>query len=94
MEAAGCLVPQACFDQGARRLLVAEDIAEGVGSYLHTALDLSPAGDTFYFLPRKPAAEEIRFFGFPAEGDAPYVIELIRSASVAGEAGRGRCTQP
>jgi GntR family transcriptional regulator len=79
--------PTARSDQGARRLLVAEDIAEGVGSYLYTALNLSPAGDTFYFLPRKPASDEIRLFGFPAENDAPYVIELIRTASAADDSG-------
>jgi hypothetical protein len=36
-------------------------------------------------LPRKPSADEIRFFGFPDESDVPYVIELIRTARVAGD---------
>jgi len=77
--------PVARSDEGAHRLLVAADIAEGVGSYLYTALDLSPAGDSYYFLPRKPNSDEIQFFGFPGESDAPYVIELIRTASAAGD---------
>lgn len=75
--------PVARSDEGAHRLLIAEDIAEGVGRYLYSALGLSPAVDTFYFLPRKPSPDEIRFFGFPGENDAPYVIELIRTASAA-----------
>ena len=79
--------PKIRSDQGARRLLIAEDIAEGVGSYLCAALDLSPAGETFYFLPRKPVPDEVRFFGFPAETDAPYVIELIRTASAVDDNG-------
>lgn len=75
--------PTARFEEGAHRLLMAEDIAEGVGSYLYSVLGLNPAGGTFYFLPRKPNSEEIRFFGFPDDNGAPYVIELVRTASVA-----------
>jgi GntR family transcriptional regulator len=75
--------PKARFDEGAHRLLLAEDIAEGVGSYLYAELGLRPAGATFFFLPRKPTAEEARFFGFPDEGDVPYVIELIRTATIS-----------
>jgi len=79
--------PVARADEGAHRLLVAADIAEGVGTYLYTALHLSPAGDSFYFLPRKPYLEEIQFFGFPGESDAPYVIELFRTASASAGSG-------
>jgi GntR family transcriptional regulator len=79
--------PVARFDEGASRLLMAVDIPEGVGSYLYTALALSPAGDTFYFLPRKPNADELEFFGFSDENGAPYVIELIRTANVADDSG-------
>lgn len=79
--------PKARSDEGAHRLLVAEDITEGVGRYLYKALSLRPAGATFYFLPRKPSADEVRFFGFPDESNAPCVIELIRTASVAGHGG-------
>lgn len=86
LQAAWC--PTARSDEGARRLLVAEDISEGVGSYLCTALDLSPAGDMFYLLPRKPNSDEIRFFGFPGGSDAPYVIELIRTVSAADDSGQ------
>lgn len=75
--------PKALSDKGARRLLVAEDIPEGVGRYLSSALGLVPAGAMFYFLPRKPSADEIRFFNFSDENDVPYVIELIRTARIA-----------
>jgi GntR family transcriptional regulator len=77
--------PMARSDEGARRLLVAEDIAEGAGNYLYRALGLRPVGVSFYFLPRVPTLDEIRFFGFSAEGGIPYVIELVRTASVAGD---------
>jgi GntR family transcriptional regulator len=80
LQTAWC--PKARSVQGAYRLLMAEDISEGLGTYLHDALGLRPASATFYFLPRKPSNEEIRFFGFPNEGDIPYVIELIRTATV------------
>jgi GntR family transcriptional regulator len=85
LQVAWC--PKTYFDQGAHQLLMAEDISEGLGAYLHDTLGLRPASSTFYILPRKPSDEESRFFGFPAEGDVPYVIELIRTASLAGEDG-------
>ena len=85
MQAVWC--PAALSHQGADRLLVAEDIPEGVGSYLYRALGLEPDGASFYFLPRKPSTDEARFFGFSDENDAPYVIELIRTAYVAGAGG-------
>jgi GntR family transcriptional regulator len=78
---------KAHFDQGAHQLLMAEDISEGLGAYLNNTLGLRPASATFFFLPRKPSDEESRFFGFSAEGEVPYVIELIRTASVTGEDG-------
>jgi hypothetical protein len=66
---------------------MAEDIPEGLGAYLQAALGLRPASAAFYFLPRKPTVEESKFFGFPDEGDIPYVIELIRTATVAHDGG-------
>lgn len=85
LQAVWC--PKARFDEGARRLLIAEDIPEGLDAYLHGALGLRPADTTFYFLPRRSNTEEIRFFSFPDDGDVPYVIELIRTARVGGEDG-------
>lgn len=85
LQVAWC--PKTRFDQGAHRLLMAEDIPEGLGAYLHNTLGLRPASATFFFLPRKPGDEESRFFGFPSEGEVPYVIELIRTASVVGDDG-------
>jgi DNA-binding GntR family transcriptional regulator len=78
---------KARYDEGAHRLLMAEDIAEGLGSYLQDALGLRPASTAFYFLPRRPRDEESKFFGFSAEGEIPYVIELVRTASTAEEGG-------
>jgi GntR family transcriptional regulator len=72
--------PTARSAEGARELLVAQDIPEGAGSYLYRALGLKPAGADFYFLPREPSPDEARFFGFSDEGSAPYVIELVRTA--------------
>jgi len=80
-------VPRARFDEGAHRLLMAEDIPQDLGSYLQESLGLLPASATFFFMPRKPSDEESKFFGFPAEGEIPYVIELIRTASMAGDTG-------
>lgn len=85
LQTAWC--PKAWYDRGAKRLLIAEDIPEGLGAYLHDALDLRPGGTTFYFLPRKPSASEISFLGFPDESDAPYVIELIRTACMTDDDG-------
>jgi GntR family transcriptional regulator len=85
LQAAWC--PKVHSDRGADRLLMAQDISGGLGRYLHDTLSLGPASATFYFLPRKPSDEESRFFGFPPEGEAPYVIELIRTAHVASEDG-------
>jgi GntR family transcriptional regulator len=79
--------PKARYDQGAHRLLIAEDIPEGLGAYLQGALDLRPAGTKFYFLPRKPSGSEISFFCFPDESDVPYVIELVRTACMADDDG-------
>jgi GntR family transcriptional regulator len=78
IEATWC--PKARVDQGAQRLLVAEDIDEGVGDYLRTTLRLRSAGSAFFFLPRAPSDDEARFFEFPPDGAMPYVVELIRTA--------------
>jgi GntR family transcriptional regulator len=85
LQAAWC--PKTRFDEGAHQLLMAEDISEGLGAYLYNTLGLCPASATFFFLSRKPSDEESSFFGFPAEGEVPHVIELIRTASVADEDG-------
>jgi DNA-binding GntR family transcriptional regulator len=85
LQTAWC--PKAWYDRGARRLLIAENIAEGLGAYLHDALELRPAGTAFYLLPRKPSASESSFFGFPDESDVPYVIELVRTWNMVDEGG-------
>jgi GntR family transcriptional regulator len=79
--------PRARFDEGAHRLLMAADIPEGLGAYLRESLGLEPSSATFFILPRKPNDEETKFFGFPTEGEIPYVIELIRTASAADKRG-------
>jgi DNA-binding GntR family transcriptional regulator len=78
--------PRSLVDQGADKLLIAQDLPQGLGSYLRDTLDLQPASAAFFFLPRKPSDEERRFFGF-GEGEAPYVVELIRTAAEATESG-------
>jgi DNA-binding GntR family transcriptional regulator len=85
LQTAWC--PKIWYDKGASRLLMAEDIPEGLGNYLHDDLGLSPAGTVFYFLPRKPRSNEISFFGFSDDSDVPYVIELIRTWNIAGDGG-------
>jgi DNA-binding GntR family transcriptional regulator len=79
--------PKVWYDRGGRRLLVAEDIPEGVGAYLHEALRLDPADTMFHFLPRKPNFDEVGFFGFPDKSDVPYVIELTRTSQIACDGG-------
>jgi GntR family transcriptional regulator len=79
--------PRALFEQGAHRLLMAEDISEGLGAYLDEALGMRSTTATFFFLPRKASDEESKFFDFPAEGENPYVIELIRTASTIDGSG-------
>ena len=79
--------PKAWYDRGADRLLVAEDIQEGLGAYLQSALDLRPAGTMFYFLPRKPTAGGVGFFCFPDENYVPDVIELVRTWNMVDEVG-------
>ena len=79
--------PRSLFDQGAHRLLMAEDLSQGLGAYLRETLDLRPTSAAFFILPRQPSDEERKFFAFPAEGEVPYVIELIRTAAMAHEGG-------
>jgi GntR family transcriptional regulator len=79
--------PRSRFDEGADRLLMADDIPEGLGAYLDETLGMRPESAAYYFLPRKPRDEESKFFGFAREGDIPYVVELIRTASAAGRSG-------
>jgi DNA-binding GntR family transcriptional regulator len=79
--------PKTLFDEGAHRLLMAEDISEGLGSYLQEALGLRLADAEFYFLPRKPSDEESKFFGFPGDDSIPSVVELTRTANTAAEGG-------
>jgi GntR family transcriptional regulator len=85
LQAAWC--PRARYDEGADQLLIAEDIPQGLDMYLRDALSLRLADTAFYFLPRKPTLEEIKFFDFPDEGDIPYVIELVRTANSQGDDG-------
>ena len=87
LQVAWC--PRALFDQGARELLMAEDIDRGIGAYLSDTLRLRPASMTCYFLPRQPTHEESEYFGFSAEGGSSYVVELTRTAITSAEDGQG-----
>jgi len=84
LQVAWC--PKSYFDAGAHRLLMAQDISEGLGAYLHQALGVRPASADFFFLPRRPSSEELEFFSFTDE-EIPYVIELVRTAAIADEGG-------
>lgn len=82
LQTVWCL--KAHSDLGAYRLLMAEDIAEGLGAYLSQTLGLRPDSAAAYFLQRPPTIEESRFFRLPAEGMSSSVIELSRTASMRG----------
>ncbi len=97
LQAVWC--PKARHDIDAPRLLMAEDISEGVGTYLHNTLSLCPAGSTFYFL--LPAAQAERrgnqVLRFPQRGRHslchrahPYCERSGRRRPTAAVCGRGR----
>jgi DNA-binding GntR family transcriptional regulator len=86
LQVAWC--PRSLFDEGARELLMAEDIGQGIGAYLGATLGLWPSSMAFYFLPRQPTHEESDYFGFPAEGGSSYVVELTRTAMTSPQDGQ------
>jgi GntR family transcriptional regulator len=60
-------------NEGATRLLVAEDIPEGTTAYLCATLGIWQAGHRDRVLIRQPHEDESRFFRLPADGRVPVV---------------------
>jgi GntR family transcriptional regulator len=73
-------------NQGATRLLVAEDIPEGTTAYLRTALGIAQAGHRDRVLIRQPHADESRFFKLPDDGRVP-VVAIVSTAYQDGKDG-------
>jgi GntR family transcriptional regulator len=65
--------PMNLVNQGASRLLMAEDIPEGTTAYLCAALGIWQAGHRDRFLIRQPHEDESRFFKLPDDGRVPVV---------------------
>lgn len=65
---------------GAGRLLSADDITEGTVKYLEGALGIEQASYVDRITVRAPDANEVAFFGLPANGSVP-VFQTYRTAS-------------
>lgn len=72
--------------QGARSLLLAEDIPEGSVEYLRQALGLKQVGYRDRILVRRPGEDEVRFFRIPDDGRIP-MIYLMRTGYRASDEG-------
>jgi GntR family transcriptional regulator len=70
--------PMDLVDQGATRLLRAEDIVEGAVRYVEQVLGIKQAGRRDTIMVRVPDANEAIFFGIPDDGSVP-VLEIIRT---------------
>jgi GntR family transcriptional regulator len=78
--------PMRLVDLGARRLLDASDIDEGVLRYLKETLQISQVGHRDRILVRPPREDEVRFFRLPQDGRAPVAV-LLRTGFAAQPAG-------
>lgn len=65
--------PMDLVNRGATRLLMADDIPEGITAYLRTALGIAQAGHRDRVLIRQPREDEARFFKLPDDGRVPVV---------------------
>jgi len=70
--------PMTLVEQGAARLIRAENIEQGAVAYIAEALGLKEAGWRDRFTVRVPDADETAFFSLPDDGRIP-VIEIIRT---------------
>src|ERR1039457_6403323 len=70
--------PMSLVEIGARRLLQADDIAEGTVAYLRNELGISQAGYRDLVAVRAPGTTEAEFFRLPADGRIS-VIETRRA---------------
>jgi GntR family transcriptional regulator len=73
-------------NEGATRLLVAEDIPEGTTAYLCTTLGIWQAGHRDRVLIRQPHEDESRFFRLPDDGRVP-VVAIVSTGYRQGEDG-------
>jgi GntR family transcriptional regulator len=71
--------PMSLVEQGARKLIQAENIAEGTVEYLRTALGLAQAGYRDKITVRAPDVTETSFFRLPDDGRVA-VFEVSRTA--------------
>lgn len=70
--------PMRLVEQGAIRLLQAEDISTGAVGYLRDVLGVDEVGRKDRISVRAPDADEATFFGIPDDGSTP-VFEIIRT---------------
>jgi GntR family transcriptional regulator len=70
--------PMRLVEQGASRLIQAEDISTGAVGYLRDILGIDEAGTKDRISVRAPDAEESDFFGIPDDGSIP-VFEFTRT---------------
>lgn len=70
--------PMRLVEQGAVRLLQADDISMGAVVYLREVLGIDEAGRRDLISVRAPDAEESAFFGIPDDGSTP-VFEVTRT---------------
>jgi GntR family transcriptional regulator len=71
--------------RGARRLIMQENIAEGVVAYLGESVGMVQIGYRDRIVVRAPEEEESRFFGLPDDGRVP-VVSVVRTGYSAGGA--------
>jgi GntR family transcriptional regulator len=71
--------PMAFVTQGARRLIEADDIAEGAVGYLTATLSIKQIGYRDRIVVRAPDGNEARFFKLPDDGRV-HVFEIFRTA--------------
>jgi GntR family transcriptional regulator len=70
--------PMRLVEQGATRLIQAEDISTGAVVYLREVLGIDEAGRRDRISVRAPDADETAFFGIPDDGSTP-VFEITRT---------------
>ena len=78
--------PMRLVDMGARRLLDAANVTEGILAYLEQALHIAQVGYRDQILIRPPRENEARFFRLPDDGRA-LVAVLLRTGFTAGPDG-------
>jgi GntR family transcriptional regulator len=78
--------PMRLVEKGARRLLDAADVAEGVLTYLEDTFDIGQIGYRDQILVRPARENDMRFFRLPDDGRTPVAV-LLRTGFTAGPGG-------